>query len=217
MPNDPRFSASYSEYGFPVKARITHRGRIHEYEATHALSNRGATCDGRFLVNRAAYLRLRAAVSVRQELVEFSIAQGLRTARIRIDFSRYDETHKVFIIAAARSQTLQAEFDPRLGGQTGEVITIEQFLSGPTRQNLKVWSPLFRDSRRIFEERLAPYETTIIDIIENSVWKKAGRAACWGLGSVAAGAVCVGGFGVGCAVGLFVCGAAASICSDSIK
>jgi hypothetical protein len=134
-----------------------------------------------------------------------------------MDFSRYDSTHAVHLIATVEGRKRESIFDPRLGHRSGDPITVEEFLLPTTVRRLRVWQPLFRESERLFSEYWAQHEQAIYDIIYQSIWKKAGRAACWGFGGVGAAAVCAGGFGVGCALGAFIFGAAASVCSETFK
>lgn len=193
MITNPRFRVSYTRFGFPNTAEFRDSDGVHTLHISPEVRPDRAVCDTRFAINGQPYLRLRGTVSVRRELALLLIRQGTIETRIRIDFSKYDKTHAVLLAAQTHDKIFRGTFDPDSGQRSGESITTEQFLSQESRTFLRIWTPLLREANRDFAEMQAPYNETIIRVIQHSVWKQAGRAACWGLGSVAGAAVCAGG------------------------
>jgi hypothetical protein len=168
----------------------------------------------RFETADKTYLTVQAAMSVPSESTNLLARAEDKQLKLAFDFSRYDETHKVFVSGTFNTKPVAGALDPRTGNYDGDRFSIDALLSPGIKQKLEVFSPVFDEMKARYDAERKQHERVINQIIHNSMWGSAGRAACWGFAGLGAAAACAGTFGAGCAIGAFAFAAAASVCND---
>jgi len=156
-----------------------------------------------------------ARVDPLRELASFEIAAGESRVSWMADFSAYEERHLVPISGEVNGLELAGVMDPRSGASSVQ-LTLEDWIEPSAVTQLRRFAPIFREMDLDAREERADFEDTISHTIHNSRWSTIGRAACWGLGGMAAGVCCIAAPGIGCVVALGLFGGASSICSDKI-
>jgi len=131
------------------------------------------------------------------------------------DLSGYEESHLALITGEVNGYGIAGVMDLRSGGSSVR-LRLEDWLEPAAIARLLRFAPAFREMDLNAREEGAEFEDLIRHTIHNSRWRTIGRAACWGLGGVGAGACCLAAPGIGCLVALGLFGIASSICSDEI-
>lgn len=161
-----------------------------------------------------------ARIQPMEELASFEIFVGdPQASNNRVswmaDFTAYEENHLVLISGEVNGFALAGVIDPRSGVSSVQ-LTLEDWIEPAAVARLRRFAPVFREMDLSAREEYAEFEGVISHTIYNSRWGAIGRAACCGLGTIAAGVCCMATHGIGClmAGGLF--GAASSVCTEKI-
>jgi hypothetical protein len=155
-----------------------------------------------------------------EELASFEIFVGdPQASNTRVswvaDFTAYEENHLVLISGEVNGFGLAGVMDPRSGASSVQ-LTLEDWIEPAAIARLRRFAPIFREMDLGAREERAEFEDLISHTIDNSRWSTIGRAACCGLGGVAAGVCCIATHGIGCLVAYGLFGAAGSVCSEKI-
>jgi len=217
MTPDGSFKTVLDKNGLYAHVEKDVAGVVHQFVHKKGIADRKAFSEAKFIEKDRDYLTLRCAISVQEEIAILDIKDDSEISKVILDFSKYDKTHNIFISGKVRGRTISAVLDPRTNSYTGDTIALDKILKKGTLQKLATFSPIFQDAKLKFDAMRKPHEDVINRTINNSRWKSVGRAACWGFAGLGAAAACAAGFGVGCAAGAFVFGAAASVCNDQFK
>jgi hypothetical protein len=174
------------------------------------------------------FLNVEGTVSVPDERVTFEARSDQFgdepfSMGYAVDFARYDTTHLLFISGLANANRVEHRLEGTydlLHRQGSVNLNLDYWLPTELKLNLKPFAGPLNEMRfRVLNDSLV-YRDVIEDIVANSVWKAAGRAACWGL---AGGAGAAAGLATSAVPPLAVIltgtviGAAASVCNDRFK
>jgi hypothetical protein len=113
------------------------------------------------------------------------------------DLSGYEEGHLALITGEVNGFGIAGVMDLRSGASSVR-LRLEDWLEPAAVARLLRFAPAFREMDLNAREEGAEFEDLIRHTIYNSRWRTIGRAACWGLGGVGAGACCLAAPGIGC-------------------
>jgi hypothetical protein len=175
----------------------------------------GAECGVRIRSNDELLTHAVAKIDPLGELASFEIVAGESRVSWMTDFTAYDENHLVLVSGEVNGFGLAGVMDPRSGASSVQ-LTLEDWIEPAALARLHRFAPIFREMDLGAREKRAEFEDLISHTIHNSRWGTIGRAACWGLGAIAAGVSCMAVPGIGCVVALGLFAGASSVASDTI-